>query len=63
MLPENTPYPGGHISTKACVPSVLQAQRQGAIVQDVISPDTDYAIVAPLKQTSELLRELADFDR
>ncbi len=41
----------------------MQVQRQGAIVHQNFAPDTEFAVVAPLKQTSELLQELADMDR
>lgn len=42
---------------------LVQAQRQGAIVHQSFSPDTDFAVVAPRKQTSELLQDLAEQDR
>lgn len=43
--------------------TMQQAQQRGAIVQEAFSPDTNFAIVEPLTQTSQLLKELAELDR
>lgn len=64
--PAAGPLSGLHLvfwRLKHARPLIDKAQRQGAVVEEAFTPATDFAIVEPLTQTSQLLQELAEYDR